>query len=73
MIQVIVDNSKVKHVIPVHQKEKLIQNYPSWDRFVLRVNNQRFDDLLDTLNELAFHNLDEGLLDYLGKQFFALD
>lgn len=59
--------------VPMHLMEKLMQNYPSWDRFVLRVYNQRFDDLLDTLNELAFHKLDDRLLDYLEKQSFAMD
>lgn len=67
-----VESSKIV-TIPMQLMEKLMQNYPSWDRFVLRVYNQRFDDLLDTLNELAFHKLDERLLDYLEKQSFALD
>ncbi len=59
--------------IPMNLMEDLMQKYPSWDRFVLRVYNQRFDDLLDTLNELAFHKLDDRLLDYLEKQSFAIN
>lgn len=59
--------------IPMELMEDLTQNYPSWDRFVLRVFNQRFEDLLDTLSELAFHKLDERLLDYLEKQSYALN
>lgn len=59
--------------IPMDLMEELTQNYPTWDRFVLRVFNQRFEDLLDTLSELAFHKLDERLLDYLEKQSYALD
>lgn len=67
-----VEDSKMI-AIPMQLMEVLMQNYPSWDRFVLRVYNQRFDDLLDTLNELAFHKLDDRLLDYLEKQSYALE
>lgn len=59
--------------IPNEFMEKWMLQYPEWNRFVLRIFNQRFDEVLETLNEVAFHKLDERLLDYLEKQSFAFE
>lgn len=59
--------------IPSKFMEKWMMAYPTWNRFVLRVYNQRFDEVLETLNEIAFHKLDERIVDYLEKQSYALD
>ncbi|MCB9256694.1 MAG: Crp/Fnr family transcriptional regulator [Chitinophagales bacterium] len=59
--------------VPSDLMEKWMMKYPAWNRFVLRVYNQRFDEVLDTLNEVAFHKLDERLLDYLDKQSYAME
>ena len=59
--------------IPVEEMDNLTLNFPSWNRFVLSIYNQRFEEVLETLNEIAFHKLDERLIDYLEKQSFALN
>lgn len=67
-----VEPSKVL-AIPSELMEMWLMRFPTWNRFVLRVYNQRFDELLETLNEVAFHKLDERLIDYLEKQSFAME
>lgn len=39
--------------------------YPQWSNFILTTYNQRFSELLRTIDGLVFHNLDERILDYL--------
>jgi CRP/FNR family transcriptional regulator len=67
-----VEASKVL-AIPMNFMEEWMQKYPAWNKFVLRIYNQRFDELLEILDEIAFHKLDERLLDYLEKQSLGMD
>jgi CRP/FNR family transcriptional regulator, anaerobic regulatory protein len=57
--------------IPVVYMEKWMAAYPEWNKFVLRVYNQRFEEVLETLNQVAFYKLDERILDYLEKHSLA--
>jgi CRP/FNR family transcriptional regulator, anaerobic regulatory protein len=59
--------------IPIKYMEIWMTRYPDWNKFVLRVYNQRFEEVLDTLNQVAFYKLDERLMDYLEKHSLALD
>lgn len=45
--------------------------YPEWRRFVGASQAQRFDELLDTVEKLAFLKMDEQLWDYLVKRVQA--
>jgi len=54
--------------IPISKMEEWVGKYPNWNKFVLTIYNQRFDELLESLNEVAFNKLDERLEDYLEKQ-----
>ncbi|MCB9227405.1 MAG: Crp/Fnr family transcriptional regulator [Chitinophagales bacterium] len=67
-----VEDSKVV-AVPSSSMEDWMMKYPSWNRFVLRSYNQRFDEVLETLNEVAFKQLDERLLNYLHKQVDATE
>ena len=66
------EDSKIL-AIPMHKMEEWVGKYPAWNMFVLRIYNQRFDELLESLNEVAFNKLDERLLDYLEKQSEIFD
>jgi CRP/FNR family transcriptional regulator, anaerobic regulatory protein len=45
--------------------------YPEWRRFVSDTQAQRFSELLDTIEVVAFHKLDEQLWNYLVKRVQA--
>jgi len=59
--------------IPMKYMEIWMGKYVEWNKFVLRVFNQRFEEVLETLNQVAFSKLDERLLDYLEKNCLALN
>lgn len=45
--------------------------YPEWRQYVGAAQAQRFAELLDTIEKLAFHKMDEQLWDYLVKRVQA--
>ncbi len=54
--------------IPVELMDEWGSKYKSWYQFVLETYRSRFEELLDTLDQIAFRNLDERLLWYLKQQ-----
>ncbi len=55
-------------MIPIERAEDWLGRYPSWRRFVFETYQKRFDDLLQTLDLVAFRQLDERLLAYLDQK-----
>lgn len=47
--------------------------YPSWRNFVLQSMDQRFDNLIETIDTLAFSKTDDRLLAYLKSKSKALN
>lgn len=72
-IEAIADTEVVITLIPIALMETWIEKYPSWTRFILQSYQQRFEDVLQVLNEVAFNKLDERLMDYLEKQSEVFD
>lgn len=61
-----VDASEVL-LIPSHLSEQWLARYKSWHNFVIASYRQRFEELLQTLDSIAFKALDERLLFYLKR------
>ena len=51
--------------IPVKHIESWIQKYPSWRTFIFKSYQIRFDEMLMTIDSLAFKKMDERLLEYI--------
>lgn len=51
--------------IPVEVMDTWFRKYRNWQNFVLNTYNNRFNELLNTLDGIAFRQLDERLLHYL--------
>lgn len=47
--------------IPLEYMDKWLAKYKSWHYFVIRTYRSRYEELLKTINEIAFKNMDEGL------------
>jgi CRP/FNR family transcriptional regulator len=71
------DTSKVKAIaeeetdilfIPVHKVKELIKEYPEWLDYIFRLYHQRFEELLEVVNAVAFKKMDERLLLFLQKK-----
>ncbi|MCA0382990.1 MAG: Crp/Fnr family transcriptional regulator [Bacteroidetes bacterium] len=54
--------------VPLQYMEKWLGQYKSWHYFVIKTYRSRYNDLLQTVNEIAFRNMDERLEFYLLKQ-----
>lgn len=54
--------------IPHVKLEEWICKYPSWKSYIMRSFNERFLELLKSIESIAFHKLDERLVDYLKEK-----
>lgn len=71
------DTSKVKAIaeeetdilfIPVGKVKELIQEFPEWLDYIFRLYHQRFEELLEVVNAVAFKKMDERLMIFLNKK-----
>jgi CRP/FNR family transcriptional regulator, anaerobic regulatory protein len=54
--------------VPLPQMEKWARTYKSWYDFVVGTYRNRFEELLQVLDQVAFRNMDERLEFYLKRQ-----
>jgi CRP/FNR family transcriptional regulator len=54
--------------IPLEFMDMWMSKYKSWYEFVITSYRNRFEELLKTIDAIAFSNMDERLEDYLKKQ-----
>ncbi len=52
-------------MIPIQKMEEWMAKYQHWRNFVLESYNNRLNELLETLDSIAFLNMDQRLLKYL--------
>ncbi len=57
--------------IPFQDSVAWMRKYSSWDEFVLRNYRERFEELLLTLDHIAFRSMDERLALYLKRRMEA--
>jgi CRP/FNR family transcriptional regulator len=55
-------------LLPVQNMEEWITKYPTWRSFVFQTYQRRFDDLLATIDGVAFQKMDERLWNYLQRK-----
>lgn len=51
--------------IPHHKLDEWLSKYPSWKSYIFNSFTQRFNELLKSIESIAFHKLDERLVNYL--------
>lgn len=54
--------------IPVEFMDKWLNMFKSWHYFVIKTYRSRYEELLKTIHEIAFKNMDERLEFYIKKQ-----
>lgn len=54
--------------IPHLKLEEWLCKYPSWKTYIMRSFNERFLELLKSIESIAFHKLDERLIAYLKEK-----
>ena len=55
--------------IPIGMMDVLMKDYKTWYYFVVATYRTRFENLLNVIDEIAFKNMDERVLNYLNAQF----
>lgn len=64
-IRAIAENDGAIAAIPIHKMEEWMGKYKSWRSFVFQSYNNRFNELLSAIDNIAFKRMDERLEDYL--------
>jgi len=54
--------------IPIAAMDEWMMKYPSWKSFVMKTIRVRFNELLTSIDQLAFQKLDERLIYYLKEK-----
>lgn len=54
--------------IPTHLMDEWTVKYKSWKNFVMNTMHQRFNEMLKTIDQIAFQRLDERLVTYLKEK-----
>lgn len=55
-------------MIPVEVMDEWLVKYSSWKNFVMTTIRNRFNELLKTIDQIAFQKLDERLINYLKEK-----
>ena len=64
-----VAEDQVELIAIPHQKlDEWLCKYPSWKNYIMRSFNERFIELLKSIESIAFHKLDERLVAYLKEK-----
>ena len=55
-------------MIPVQKMEQWTANFTSWRNFVFESYHNRLNEMLHTIDSIAFDNMDQRLLNYLKEK-----
>ncbi len=58
-VEVISEEASTLLGIPIEYLDKWTHDYPEWREFIMLTYQKRFDELLETINSIAFSQLDE--------------
>lgn len=67
-IKAIAEDNVELIAIPHEKLDEWLVKYPSWKSYIFNSFTQRFNELLRSLESIAFHKLDERLIKYLKRK-----
>lgn len=67
-IKVVAEDDTELLMVPVRSMDEWLRKYPTWKGFVMKTIRSRFNDLLRTIDQIAFQKLDERLVYYLKEK-----
>lgn len=67
-VRAIAETDATLVMIPIQKMEEWAGKYPSWRNFVFQSYHDRFQELLVTIDSIAFMKMDERLLKYLQEK-----
>lgn len=72
-VRAIVEEDSEIIFIPVESMDAWMIKYPTWKNFVMQTYAYRFEEMLHTIDLIAFHNMDDRLLTYLREKSSKLN
>lgn len=76
-IRMVAEDPSIIITVPVEKPEKWMSEYRTWKEFMMYSYRKRFEELLDTIDSIAFMKLDERLIRFFedryrstGKSYF---
>ena len=67
-IRAIAETDTVLIMVPIQKMELWTSKYKSWRNFVFESYHTRLNEMLHTIDTIAFNNMDQRLLDYLREK-----
>ena len=67
-VKVIAEKDTSLLMIPISKIEDWMRKFPSWNHFVTNTYHTCFNEMLKTIDSIAFNQLDSRLLNYLEKK-----
>ncbi len=67
-IKAVAEEETIVLGLPQHKLDEWMMRYKSWKNFVMQAYDQRMNELIKTIDQVAFHQLDERLFDYVRKK-----
>lgn len=67
-IQAVAEDDSELLMLPINVMDEWIVKYPTWRSFVMKTIHYRFQELLRTVDQIAFQQLDERLVHYLREK-----
>jgi len=67
------DTDAVLMVVPLEHTENWMRQYRTWYHFVVGTYRKRYEELLETIDHIAFRNMDERLEFYLRRHSNSLN
>lgn len=67
-VKVIAEDKTEILFVPAHKMVMLLQEHPEWMKYIFRIYNERFIELIEVINAIAFRKMDERLLMLLRKK-----
>jgi CRP/FNR family transcriptional regulator, anaerobic regulatory protein len=67
-IKAMAEESSELLLLPAESIQNWITSYPEWTEFMLLLYHKRFEEILETVNEIAFQKIDERILKLLHKK-----
>lgn len=67
-IQAVAEEDCELLVVPVGVMDEWLVKYPTWKAFIMKTIRSRFHELLNTIDQVAFHKLDERLVNFLREK-----
>ena len=64
-VKAIVQDKAELIALPVESVYEFVRKYPTWNDFILATFNTRFDEILEVLDDVCFHNTDFRLVKFL--------